>query len=230
MLLRQFLMDEYRFLTFRAPSAALREHSGAYLAFGLLLTGAAGVGRYWDSPDALLWQYLGLGSLAYVFLLALVLWALVAPLAPKNWSYRNVLLFITLTAPPALLYAIPVEMFFSFPVALALNGAFLAVVAVWRVALLFTFLSRAAGLGGFVIVVAALLPLALIVDGLAIMNLEHLVYQTMVGMRDPDGTVDDGGRAVVEFICMLAAVLTPALLACYGCLAYAGKNAREGAQ
>jgi hypothetical protein len=229
-LLNQFLMDEYRFLTFRAPSAAIGEHSGVYLAFGLFLTWAAGVGRYWDSPDALFWQHLGLGSLAYVFLLALVLWALVAPLGPRNWSYRNVLLFISLTAAPALLYAIPVEMFFSSSVALALNGSFLAVVALWRVALLFTFLRRAAGLHGVVIFVAALLPLALIVDGLAFMNLEHLVYQSMIGMRDPDGTVDDGGHAVVRFICGLAAVLTPALLACYGCLAYAGKSARGGAQ
>lgn len=220
MLLKQFLLDEYRFLTFRAPSAAIREHTGAYLAFGLLLTWAAGVGRYWDSPDALLWQYLGLGSLAYVFLLAFVLWLLVAPLGPKNWSYRNVLLFISLTAPPALLYAIPVEMFFSSSIALTLNGSFLAVVALWRVALLFTFLRRAAGLDGVVIAAAALLPLALIVDGLAFMNLEYLVYQTMVGMRDPDGTVDGSGHAVVQFICMLAAALTPALLACYGWIAY----------
>jgi len=218
-LLRQFLMDEYRFLTFRAPSVAIREHSGAYLAFGLLLTWAAGVGRYWDSPDALLWQYVGLGSLAYVFLLALVLWALVAPLGPKNWSYRNVLLFISLTAPPALLYALPVEIFFSTPVALALNGLFLAVVAAWRVALLFTFLRRAAGLDGVAIVVAALLPLALIVDGLAVMNLEHVVYQSMIGMRNPDGTADDE-NTVVQFICALAAALTPALLACYGWMAY----------
>jgi hypothetical protein len=70
---------------------------------------------------------------------------------------------------------------------------------------------------------------ALIVDGLAFMNLEYLVYQNMVGMRDSDGTVDDRGRAVVEVIRTLAAVLAPALLACYGCLAYAGKSAPEGA-
>jgi hypothetical protein len=229
-LLKQFLLDEYRFLTLRAPSAAVREHSGAYLAFGLLLTWLAGVGRYWDSPDALPWQYAGLSSLIYVFLLALVIWTIVLPLGPRNWSYRNVLLFVSLTAPPALLYAIPVEIFFSSAVALALNGAFLAVVAVWRVALLFTFLRRVAGLDGVVIVVAALLPLALIVDGLALMNLEHLVYQTMIGTRDTDGTADDSGRAVVQFTCTLAAVLTPALLACYCWLAYAGKSAREGAQ
>jgi len=77
-------------------------------------------------------------------------------------------------------------------------------------------------------VVAALLPLALIVDGLAFMN-QSTWCTNMVGTRDPDGTVDDRGRAVVEFIRTLAAVLTPALLACYGCLAYAGKSAREGA-
>ena len=38
--------------------------------------------------------------------LALIIWALLAPLRPRNWSYRNVLLFITLTAPPAVLYAV----------------------------------------------------------------------------------------------------------------------------
>ena len=220
MLLKQFLMDEYRFLTFRAPSAAIREHSGAYLAFGLLLTWAAGVGRYWDSPDAALWQYLGLGSLAYVFLLAFVLWTLVAPLGPKNWSYRNVLLFVALTAPPALLYAVPAEQFVAPSTALAINSMFLAIVAVWRVSLLFVFLKRVAVLSGFTIVIAALLPLALIVDGLAVMNLGNLVYQTMVGMRDPDGTVDGSGQTVVQFICTLAAVLTPPLLACYAWIAY----------
>ena len=214
MLLKQFLMDEYRFLTFRAPSGAIREHPGAYLAFGLLLTWAAGVGRYWDSPDAFYWQYLGFASLAYVFLLALVLWSLVAPLGPRNWSYRNVLLFLALTAPPALLYAVPVERFLELATAHAVNSAFLAVVATWRVALLFVFLKSVAGLTGFTIVIAALLPLALVIDGIALMGFQQVVYQNMVGAHDPEGQTGTG-RDIVDLVCMLAMVLTPVLGACY---------------
>ena len=215
MLLKQFLLDEFRFLTFRAPSTAIRESGGAYLALGLFMTWLAGVGRYWDSPNALPWQYVGLSSLAYVFLLALVIWAVVRPLGARNWSYKNVLLFITLTAPPALLYAIPVEAFLASPTAHAVNSVFLALVAVWRVALLFVFLKRVAGLSGFRIILAALLPLALIVDGIALMDLEHVVYQNMVGLHDPVGQTNGTGRDVAHAICMIAAALTPALLAGY---------------
>ena len=215
MLLKQFLLDEFRFLTFKAPSAAIRENGGAYIALGLFVTWLAGVGRYWDSPNALLWQYLGLSSLTYVFLLALVIWVTVLPLGPRNWSYRNVLLFVTLTAPPALLYAIPVELFLPSSVAHAVNSAFLAIVASWRVALLSVFLKRVAGLRGVTILVAALLPLAFIVDGIALMDLQHVVYQNMVGLHEPDELSEDRGHSVASTICSTAAILTPVLLAAY---------------
>jgi len=99
-MLKTLLHDEWRLLTFRPMSQAIRTHWHAYLVFGLIFTWLAGIGRYWDNPRAELWQYLGLGSVAYVFVLALIIWAILAPLRPKNWSYRNVLLFLTLTAPP----------------------------------------------------------------------------------------------------------------------------------
>lgn len=226
MLLKHFISDELRLLTFRAPGQGMREHSGAYLALGLALTWLAGVGRYWDAADAQLWQYLGLGSFAYVFMLAFVLWLLVAPLGPRNWSYRNVLLFVALTAPPALLYAIPVERFLDPATAIAANLAFLAIVAAWRVALLVVFLRRAAGLGGLAIVVAALLPLALIVDGLALMSLEHLVYQAMAGVRDPLASEGGAGHLVVSVISALAAAVTPALLGAYIWLARGAQRAQ----
>lgn len=227
MLLKTILKDEFRLLTFRTPSAGIREHPGAYLAFGLVLTWATGVGRYWDSAEAMLWQHLGLGSLVYVFLLALVLWLLVAPLRPRNWSYRNILLFITLTSPPALFYAIPVEIFVSSSTALTINAVFLAVVAFWRVALLFVFLNRVAGLGGFTIVVAALLPLALIVDGLTFLNLEHLVYETMVGLRDPEGVQPKAAFTIVQAISTLSVLVTPVLLALYAWIAGGRRPNRE---
>jgi hypothetical protein len=174
----------------------------------------AGVGRYWDSPHALTWQHLGLSSLVYVFLLSLVIWAVVLPLGARNWSYRNVLLFITLTAPPALLYAIPVERFLPLPIAHAVNSAFLATVAVWRVGLLFVFLKRVAGLSGFAICIATLAPLALIVDGIALMNLQHVVYANMVGSQELE--VETGGRqTVADMVCTLSILLTPVLAAGY---------------
>ncbi|OGA19301.1 MAG: hypothetical protein A3H32_04195 [Betaproteobacteria bacterium RIFCSPLOWO2_02_FULL_63_19] len=189
------LKDEVRLLTFRAPGAGIREHPNAYLAFGLAMTWAAGMGRYWDSPAAALWQHLGLGSLGYVFVLAAIIWLVVTPLGPRNWSYRNVLLFVSLTSPPALLYAIPVEAFFAYGLAHAINAAFLAVVAAWRVPLLAVFLNRAAGLKGYTIAVAASLPLVLIVNGLAVLGVEHAVYANMVGDHDPNGPGKDGAEA-----------------------------------
>src|SRR3712207_7552248 len=44
------------------------------LAFGLACTWLVGVGRYWDNPRASLLQHLGVGSVVYVFALALLLW------------------------------------------------------------------------------------------------------------------------------------------------------------
>jgi hypothetical protein len=49
--------------------------------------------------------------------------------------YERVLTFVTLTAPPALLYAIPVERFMALQDAQITNFWFLAIVALWRVAL-----------------------------------------------------------------------------------------------
>lgn len=46
----------------------------AFLAYGFIFTWLAGVGRYWDNPRAELWQIMGLGSIAYVFVLALIIW------------------------------------------------------------------------------------------------------------------------------------------------------------
>ena len=100
---RKILEDQRDLLLFRPFRPDIRGHRDAYLAWGLLTTWLAGVGRYWDHPNAALWQYLGLGSVAYVFILALVLWLIVAPLKASNWSYSGVLIFVMLTSLPALL-------------------------------------------------------------------------------------------------------------------------------
>src|SRR5687768_8039418 len=93
-----------RLLTFRLSHDDYLRLDRRHLGFGLATTWLAGIGRYWDHPDAHLLQYAGLGSVVYVVVLSLFLWLLIWPLRPANWRYERVLTFVTLTAPPALLY------------------------------------------------------------------------------------------------------------------------------
>ncbi|MFV0680101.1 hypothetical protein [Ottowia sp.] len=216
--------DAWRVLTFRSPSPAIGAHWRAYLAFGLGITWLAGVGRYWDNPRALLWQHLGLGSVVYVFCLALVLWVLLAPLKPQRWSYRNVLIFITLTSPPAVFYAIPVERFMPLPEAQAANAWFLAVVALWRVALLFWFLRRLAGLSWGAVVVATLLPLTLIVVTLTVLNLEHVVFSIMAGIQPEQRSANDLSYGIVVLLAYFSIFAAPVFGGFYAWLVYRARS------
>jgi hypothetical protein len=209
------LRDAARLLAFRRTSSAPALHWRAFLAFGLGCTWLAGVGRYWDHPRAALWQHLGLGSIAYVLCLSALLWLLLRPLRPRRWWYRNVLVFVTLTSPPALLYAIPVERFLSMDAAQATNAWFLAVVAGWRVALLVLFLRRVAELRWFALLVATLLPLTLIVAALALLNLEHAVFEIMAGISPPLRTGGDLAYLVVLALTLVSLYAFPVLAIAY---------------
>lgn len=198
--LSSIIADAIHVLTFRRPSPAIAQHWPAYLAFGLVFTWLAGIGRYWDNPRADLWQHLGLGSLAYVFSLALILWILLLPLRPRLWSYRNVLVFVTLTSPPAILYAIPVEKFMSLEGAQSANA--------W-----------------FTIVVATLLPLALIVVALAALNLEHVVFELMSGIRPEDRSPNDISYSIVTILAFFSFLASPFLVAAYLWLVYHARPA-----
>lgn len=213
-----------RVLTFRRPSAAIATYWPAHLGFGLAFTWLAGVGRYWDNPRSALWQHLGLGSVAYVFSLALMLWVLLLPLRPERWSYRNVLVFVTLTSPPAVLYAIPVERFMSLEAAQSANAWFLAVVATWRVALLVWFLRQIATLSGFSIVVGTLLPLTLIVVALTALNLEHVVFSLMAGIAPEERSANDVSYTVVMVLAFFSIFAAPILLLGYAWLAYRARR------
>jgi hypothetical protein len=161
-----------RLLTFRLTQEEFLELGGMHLVFGLVCAWLVGMGRYWDDPGAHLLQRLGVGSVIYVFALSLFLWLLIWPLRPQNWSYRNVAPFVSLVAPPAILYAIPVERWFTLRAATNINILFLAVVATWRVILLVFYLERYAGLRPFVVGIAALLPLTGVLVTLTVLNLE----------------------------------------------------------
>ena len=220
--LRKILADQRDLLLFRPFKPAIREHWPAYLAFGLFVTWLAGIGRYWDHPNANAWQYAGLGSVAYVFVLATFLWLIVAPLRPRNWSFVGVLIFVTLTSLPALLYAIPVEKFMPLAQAQAANVIFLAIVATWRVALLAVFLKRGAGLTATGVVVATLLPLTIIVSALVVLNLEKAVFEIMGGNMQQ--TQNDAAYVILMLISFFSVLASPVMLILYGVLVYRARK------
>jgi hypothetical protein len=124
-----------------------------------------------------------------------------------------VLTFITLVSPPAIIYAIPVEYFYSVDTANSLNVLFLAVVATWRVALLVFFYRRLGGLGWFSVVIATLLPLTVIVVTLTELNLERVVFDLMGGIREH--TAADASYGVLFVLSLLSVLIFIPLLICY---------------
>jgi hypothetical protein len=225
-MLRQVIADTLRMLSFRRPSPAIHQHWQWFLGFGLIVTWLTGIGRYWDNPKAHLAQHLGLGSLIYVLVLALLLWILLYPLRPARWSLRNVLIFVTLCSPPALLYAIPVERFMSLAAAQSTNAWFLAIVASWRVALLVRFLSRSAQLSMVEVMVGTLLPIALIIVALMFLNLEHAAFAIMAGIAPENRSPADTSYAIVVALSSLSMLALPVLLIMYAALVLEARGKR----
>lgn len=208
------LRTAFRLLTFRASREELVGLATPHLALGLAATWIVGMGRWWDDPGAHLLQHLGVGSVLYVFILALLLWLLIKPLGPRDWSYQGVLAFVALTSPPAILYAVPVERFLDLDTARQVNVWFLAFVAAWRVGLLAFYLRRLAQLPWTSVIVATLLPLSVIVSVLTALNLERAVFDIMSGLRE-DGTAGDEAYGVLIALTVLSTILVGPLLLVY---------------
>lgn len=204
-----------RVLTGRFTAADVVAAGPWHLAIGLAFTWLAGMGRYWDSPRASTLQHLGLGSLAYVFVLSAFLWLLVRPLRPARWKFIEILTFVCAVSPPALLYAIPVEKFMSLADARSVNVWFLAVVATWRVALYVVFLVRYAGLRGVALFASALLPLSIIVVGLTALNLERAVFDVMAGLDPNARTPADDVYGVLFLLSFVSFLVAPVVLVMY---------------
>ena len=219
-----------RLLTFRASAGDLVSLDQRDLLLGLAATWIVGMGRYWDDPRAVLLQRLGLGSVVYVFVLAVLLWLVIWPLGPNQWSYRRVLTFVALVAPPAILYAFPIERFTALSTARSVNAWFLATVAAWRVGLLLFFLRRHAALTYPRVIVGSLVPLTLIINALTALNLERAVFDIMGGLRDP-GTPADSAYGVLILITLFADMAFLPVLAAYLVLvSLALRERREAAQ
>ena len=203
-----------RVLSFRFQSEDLA-FDRRLLGFGLAFTWLAGIGRYWDHPDPHLLQRLGIGSVVYVFALAALLWIVLAPLKTGRLSFLSLLTLITLSSPPALLYAIPVERFVELETAQDINVWFLGIVATWRVAIFLRYLRVCLRLSIDRVIVAGFLPLCGIVFALTALNLEQAVFEVMAGLESPPGTPADGAYEVLMLLSMLSVLLAPILLLIY---------------
>ncbi len=204
-----------RLLTFRSTREELLRFDRRHLAVGLFCTWLVGIGRYWDNPRVSLLQHLGIGSVVYVFALALLLFLVVWPLKPKDWTYFRVLTFVSLVSPPAILYAIPVERFTDLDTANSINTWFLAVVAAWRVALLVFYLRRAGALDLVQLITVTLLPLTLIVTTLTLLNLERVVFDFMGGVMPDQRSSNDDAYGVLFLLTFFSVLLFIPAVICY---------------
>lgn len=190
-----------RLLSFRlTPEEFAQLSDWRFLAFGMLGTWIVGIGRHWDAPNVEPLKQSGIGSIAYVFLLSLLLYLFGEPLKPRNWSYGRVLTFVSLTSFPAAVYAIPVERWTDMATAQLLNVLFLLFVATYRISLYVSFLKRSSGLDGFTAFVATALPIMAIVSVIVLSGHARIVFDIMGGLGTTTPTVDDAVNGILLFI------------------------------
>lgn len=181
-----------RVLRLRSTREDYLAFNNTHLAIGFVCTWLVGMGRHWDNPRVELPLSLGVGSLAYVFVLALLLFAIGLPFRNSDWTYRRVLTMVVLSSPPAAIYALPVERWMTFEEARLLNLWFLGLVALWRMLIWgkFVWLMCPAQAAGRIAVI--FMPVTVIIISLVILNLEKAVVDFMAGlMPPPEGTTAD---------------------------------------
>ncbi len=203
-----------KLLTFKITRKEMLKFNMKHFYLGLVGTWLVGMGRYWDDTGANLMQDLGLGSVIYIFVLALFIWLILLPFKIDNWSYFIVLTFIGLTSFPAIFYAIPVEKFLSIETSNTINVWFLAIVAAWRLALLYYFLKHFTKLSTGNIITVTLMPICIIISILTLLNLHRVVFNIMGGMRNP--TPHDSSYMVLMLLTGISLFLSIPLLISYG--------------
>jgi len=199
----------WRIISFQASSDELQALNVRHLLLGFACTWLVGIGRWWEDPRAGLLQHLGVGSVVYVFVLASFLWAIVWLLNPPRLSYLNLLTFISLTSPPAILYALPVRHGLDLDTAQTVRFAMLGVVAAWRVALLAFYLRRGTGLSESKTTLGTVFPLAVIVFTLTVLNLDRVVFNIMGAISPAERSVNDtayGFMVLITLLCFYAFV------------------------
>lgn len=218
------LADFARFVVFKSPRGNVGADWRIYLGVGLVITWIVGVGRSWDDPNANLFDLSGIGSIIYVFGLGLIIWLIGAPLRPERWTYRNVVLMVTMTALPGLIYAFPIERFVAVSYARTVNMSFLAIVATWRMALFATFLVRVAKLPPVATAIVTFLPPAIIIAPISALGFLGAVMSSMGGVRDEAQQTQND---LIVLAAMISWTLLPLLLIAWGIL-IAQRSQRSG--
>jgi hypothetical protein len=114
-----------------------------------------------------------------------------------------------------LLYAIPVERIVDLATAQTINAWFLGIVATWRVALLLRYLTTVAQLPWFLVLVVSVLLLSGIVVALTLLNLEHVVFDIMAGIRKADASPNDLAYLIVFGLAFFSLWAFPVALLLY---------------
>ena len=218
----------FKLLTFKLTRNEMLEFNNKHLLAGIIGSWIVGMGRYWDDTKASLLQHLGLGSVIYIFALAGFIWIILLPFKIEKWSYKTVLTFIALTSFPAIFYAIPVERFFSISTANSMNVWFLAIVALWRLCLLYYFLKHFTRLSVGNIVTVTFMPICLIISVLTMLNLHNVVFEVMGGIRNP--SPHDSSYLVLMLLTGLSMILAIPLLVAYGLGIYESRKKNRKAR
>jgi hypothetical protein len=179
------LRSTWRLLTFRSTREELRALDGHHLFVGLMATLLVGMGRYWDAYSPSWVERLGLQSLLYVGGLGLLVWLLCLPLAPASLRLLRVAAFVSLAALPGALEAIPVSAFMHPWEAERVNAWLEGLVAAWRTALLFWFLTRS-GLHWLDAAVSGLVCGDVIAMALAAFDVRHALSDHVNAWRSLD--------------------------------------------
>jgi len=203
-----------KLLTFKLTREEMLQFNKTHFIAGFVGTWIVGIGRYWDDSGASILQHLGLGSVIYIFVLAGFIWLILKPFQVDNWNYFTVLTFIGLTSFPAIFYAIPVEQFFTIQTANSMNVWFLAIVAAWRLGLLYYFLKHFTRLSAGNILTVTFMPICLIISTLTVLNLHRVVFEIMGGVRNP--TPHDSSYLILMLLTGISMISTLPLLIAYG--------------
>lgn len=147
--------------------------------------------------------------MAYIFVLSAILFIFAWPASEDRQSYLKFLTVVSMTAPPGLIYGIPVEKFMSLGAAQQANLIFLLIVALWRVSLALHFFVVAIQDSFMVALSMLLAPISLIIIGLVMTGRAGYVVQLMGGVRDAVPTVQSNTD---EFIAGLFCLVWPVLV------------------
>lgn len=200
--------DAIRLVTFRSLGASLPWASNWHLLFGLMLVDLVGIGRYWHQADAFICQRCGVGSVVAALTLTMLLRVVLVPFQPENWSFRSILSFVTMTAPIALLHALPIQRWVQSPLAFDVEAWVIVVVATWRLLLLRVYLRTHTGLQPFAASMATALMAELVLVFLAACDLENSC--SVIGVKvTPYYGLFGVARLLVDYARFWALMLVP---------------------